>query len=181
MTFGEVLHKLGGHVLAILALIVVIAAFGAAYLTVIKPAMAEKPVIAKPALPDNAMQLAEQGEPFINPDHINFLANEIGAYRLQEGAFGFNDPVIVYELTDTGKFFSTFVEGHIPNTYEGVAPAADIKIKTDQRTAALLLSSNDVKQSVKAQLQAGNIQVELISDMKTLAAKGFLGIYEIIK
>ncbi|MBI2139331.1 hypothetical protein HYU14_00280 [Candidatus Woesearchaeota archaeon] len=181
MAFGEKIKLLHGYFLAILSIALIILVFGAAYFTIIKPRTIEKPSIPKPELPADAMSMAESGEPFITAEHMNYLANEIGAYRLDKLLISNNNPVILFNLSDTGETFYTSVEKHMPSTAKGIPESYDLTITSNQRTAALLLSSNDIPKAVNAQHKAGNIQVELVSDMKTLAAKGYLALYDAIK
>ena len=57
----------------------------------------------------------------------------------------------------------------------------DIIIKGSQDTIVNILNSNNIQTAVKEANNNNKINVELVSDMKTLATKGYLSIYDTIK
>ena len=165
--------------MAIISIILVIVAFGGAYYFVIAPNLISKPFIEKPSLIAGAPERISAGEHVINSSHINYIINEIGAYKLN-APFGTKKiPVIEFVLTDIGEKYYTYVKDHMPTTKKGDPKEEDIIIGGSQETiAAILESEPPLSEAVKQANNDGTIKVELVADMKTLAAKGYLSIYD---
>ena len=158
-----------------------IAVFGGAYYLVIAPNLISKPFIEKPSLPEDASKRIDAGESIINSSHINYLINEIGAYKLRTPFGTKKYPVMEFVLTDTHEIFYAYVNDNIPNTKKGNAKDEDIVIRGTQKTIYQIMQSSDVSQAVREAKDAGKVQVELVADMKTLATKGYLSIYDALK
>jgi len=177
----ERLHWISGNIMAIIAVILIIAAFGGAYYFVIAPSLISKPFIEKPSLPEDGLSRIKLGEQVINSSHINYVINEIGAYKLRK-KFGTKDyPIMEFVLTDVNKRYYSYVRDHIPKTKKGNAKGEDIVIKGSQETVVAILESTSILAEVKEARDDGRIQVELVSDMKTLAVKGYLSIYDTLR
>jgi hypothetical protein len=177
----EKLHWIFGNIMAIIAVILVIVIFGGAYYLVIAPNLVSKPFIEKPFLPEDALDRIRAGEHIINSSHINYLINEIGAYKLRKQFGTKNYPIMEFLLIDINERYYTFVKDNKPVTKEGNAKDEDIIIKANQEAAFNILKSENIQKAVKEANNNGKIQVELISDMKTLAAKGYLSIYDSLR
>ena len=177
----EKLHKIFGHIMAIIAVILVVAVFGGAYYFVIAPNLVSKPFIEKPSLPEDSLEKIKAGENIISAEHINYLINEIGAYKLRKPFGAKNLPIMEFVLTDIKERFYSYVKDHKPITKEGNAKNEDIIIKGNQEIVLNILNSGNIMQAVKQANNNDEIQVELISDMKTLAAKGYLSLYDTLK
>ncbi len=175
------LHKIFGHIMAIIAIILVIAVFGGAYYFVIAPNMVSKPFIEKPDLPDDALEKIRGGEQVITSGHINYLINEIGAYKLRKPFATKSLPIIEFIITDTNEKFYSYVNDNKPTTKKGNPKNEDIIIKGSQETILKILESGNTLAAVKQANDNNEIQVELVSDMKTLAAKGYLSLYDTLK
>ena len=177
----EKLHQIFGNILAILAVILVVIVFGGAYYFVISPNMVSKPFIEMPTLPGDFAERISNGESVINSSHINYLINEIGAYKLRK-KFGTKDfPIMEFVLTDINKRYYSYVNDNIPITKKGNAKNEDIIIKGSQETVLNILKSGSVLSAVKEAKDKGDIDIELVSDMKTLAAKGYLSLYDSLR
>ena len=177
----EKLHKIFGHVMATVSILLVIIVFGGAYYFIIAPNMVSKPNIPKPSLPDDALFRIRAGERVIQEEHINYLVNELDGYKLKKPFGSDNYPIIEVVLTDVGSVFYSYVVDHVPITKRGNAKNEDIVIKSEQEVVMNVLYSADIASAVKEANDNGEIQVELVSGMKTLAAKGFLSLYDKIK
>jgi len=177
----EKLHNIFGHFMAIIAVILVVVVFGGAYYFVIAPNLVSKPFIEKPSLPEDALSMIRGGMSVINSSHINYIINEIGAYKLRK-PFGTKEyPIIEFVLTDIGKMYYAYIKDNIPKTKEGNAKNEDIVIKGSQETVLGVLQSDDISGAVKEANDNGDILVELVSSMTTLASKGYLSIYDSLK
>ncbi|MBW2974298.1 hypothetical protein KY366_01140 [Candidatus Woesearchaeota archaeon] len=176
--FREKLHKVIGCILAVIAIVLVIAVFGGAYYLIIAPSMVSKPFIEKPVLSESELSSIEAGENVIGSEHINYIVNEIGAYKLKKLLGTDRYPIIESVITDSGEKFYSYVKDHMPITGEGDAKDEDIIIRGSQKTIFNILSSDNVLSAVKKAKDNGEVEVELVSDMKTLAAKGYLSIYD---
>lgn len=177
----EKLHKIFGYVMAIIAIILVVAVFGGAYYFVIAPNMVSKPFIEKPSLPSDSLEKIKAGEAVIGAEHINYLINEIGAYKLHKLFGTKNFPIIEFVITDTNEKFYSYVNDNKPITKKGNPKNEDIIIKGSQETILNILQSDNITAAVKQANNNNEIQVELVSDMKTLAAKGYLSLYDALK
>ena len=180
-SFKEKLHKGLGHVMAVIAVFLVLVVFGGAYYLVIAPNLIPKPFIPEPALPEDALERINNGEHVINESHINYIINEIGAYKLRNTWGTADYPVMEFVLTDLEKKYHSFVENHLPITKEKGAKEEDIAIKGSQEVVVEILSAENTKAAVKKAIDEGKIQVDIVKDMNILARKGYLSIYDSIK
>jgi len=179
--FGEKLHWISGHIMAVISIILVVVAFGGAYYFVIAPNMVLKPFIEKPSLPENGLSRIQSGEQIISSEHINYLINEIGAYKLRK-KFGTKDyPVMEFFLTDINVRYYSYVKDNLPVTKKGNAKNEDIIIKGSQEVVFNIFESMDISFAVKEAKDNGDIQFEIVSDTKTLAIKGYFPIYDNLK
>ena len=117
----------------------------------------------------------------IDSEHINYIINEIGAYKLRNPFFSDNYPIMQFELTDIDAVYYSYVKEHKPVTKLGNPKNEDIIIKAGQETALNILQSENIIAAVKEAKDNGEIEVELVADMKELAAKGYLSIYDALK
>lgn len=177
----EKLHKIFGRVMAIVAILLVIIVFGGAYYFVISPNLIAKPFIEKPDLPEDGLSRINDGESVINMSHINYIINEIGAYKLRK-PFGTKDYAIMeFVLTDIGVRYYSYVKDNVPVTKKGNAKNEDLVIKGSQEVVFNILQSADISFAVKEANDNGELDVELVADMKTLATKGYLSLYDALR
>jgi len=177
----EKLHGFFGYVMVGIAVVLVVVVFGGAYYFVIAPNLISKPFIEKPSLPEDALERIRAGEHIIGAEHINYIINEIGAYKLRNPFGTKKYPIMEFVLTDTGVRYYSYVKDHIPATTEGNAKNEDIVIKGSQETAFNILESENTLAAVKKAKDEGEIKTELVADMKLLATKGYISIYDNIK
>jgi len=177
----EKVHKVLGYVMAVIAIILVIVVFGGAYYFVIAPNMISKPFIENPPLPEGSLEKIKAGDEIIGSGHINYVINEIGAYKLRNPFGTKNYPIMEFVLTDTNKRFYSYVKDNKPVTKKGNAKNEDIVIKGSQEVIFNILKSDGVLEAVKEAKDNGEVDVELTADMKTLATKGYLSLYDALK
>ncbi|HZX44967.1 MAG TPA: hypothetical protein VFF28_04760 [Candidatus Nanoarchaeia archaeon] len=174
------LHYIFGHIMAIVALVIVVIVFGGAYYFIIAPNLVSKPSIEKPAFSENAIEEMSEGKQAISPEHINYLVNELDGYKLKN-TWGDKLPIIEFLFTDTNVRYYSYVKDHVPITKEGNAKGNDILIKGSQQVAYEIIESGNIPQATKQAVDSGKLSVELVSDMKTLATKGYLSIYDNVR
>ncbi len=136
------MRKFFGIIMAILAVLAIIAVFGATYFLVIEPNNINKPDIPKPLLPENAAELAEQGQSVITPTHLTYLLNEMDGYKLKAAPISKNPAVMEFYLTDTQTYFTTVVTDNIPETMAGKAVSPDVRLSGTQQTISKFLENN---------------------------------------
>jgi uncharacterized protein YneF (UPF0154 family) len=177
----ERLHKIFGYILVIIAVALVVGVFGGAYYFIIAPNMVSKPLIENPGFGDDALELIQAGNNVVTAEHLNYLANEISAYKLHTELGSDSYPIIEFVLTDTDDVFYAYVKDNVPETKKGNAKNEDIVLKAGQEIVYNILESDDIIGAVREYNSAGEIQIELVADMKTLAKKGYLSLYDTIK
>ncbi|MBU0628767.1 MAG: hypothetical protein KKC75_06260 [Nanoarchaeota archaeon] len=176
----EKLHWIWGHIMGIISLILVVAVFGGAYFFIIAPNMVSKPFMEFPFFSADALAKIKAGNEVINASHINYVINELGAYKLNKPIFTKNYPIMEFVLTDIGKMYYSYVDKHMPVTEKGNPKNPDISIRASQETVYNTLKSDDVKDFVKKSVEDGTIKFNLTADMTTLARKGYLSLYNTI-
>ena len=144
------------------------------YFTKINDIFATKPDIEKPEINIDFIE-QNPGMQVIEEEHLAYLANKLGSYKLHEGSG--EDAVIVFEMTDTGVSFALIKDGETYVT-ENIPEVIDIIIRGEQIVIARLIESRDLISALMREIEAGNIEIEIISDESTLALKGYLAIYE---
>jgi len=142
--------------------IVLIVAF---FYLFILPTLVEKPFIPKPAYEEN-----------VTTEHVNWVANELGAYKLQTSPVG-EKPEIEVNILDTYEFFTVIVEGNTPITYLGKAQNPDIRIITKSIYVGELLEADDPLEKTVVLYNEGKIKIEILKDEVTLISKGYLTLY----
>lgn len=174
-------HKITGYIMAIISILLVAVVFGGAYYFVIAPNLISKPFIEKPILPEDGLVKIQAGEQVIDSDHINYIINEVGAYKLKKPFGTKNYPIMEFVLTDINQIYYGYVNNHKPTTKKGNAKNEDIIIKGTQETIFNILKSINIQNAVKVANDKGDITIDLIADMKILAAKGYLSIYDTLR
>jgi hypothetical protein len=144
------------------------------YFTQINNVFAEKKDLEKPEVDVNLL-LETPGTQIINEEHVEYIANEIGSYKLH--SYEGESAVIVFEMTDIDKKIAVVKNGESYVT-EDIPDSIDLIVKSNQLTAAELIESEDLSESIVSLVEEGKIEVELVSDMTTLTLKGFLAVYE---
>ena len=112
----------------------------------------------------------------VEESHVKYLLNEIGAYQLHAQPMSSENPLIEV-VVDDSVFFAEVERGIIlfrsEKTYE-----PDIRIITTKQEVKSVLSSGNIKESMKNSVSGGNTQMELVSGYTELFFKGYLQIYK---
>ncbi len=143
--------------MAALSVVAVAAYF---YFSVISP-IVPKPDTVKPVF------LAGQN---ISSEHVQWIADEIGAYKLQ--------PSAQIEVVVEGKKFAVTSKDGKAVAAEGAASDPDLRITADARAFARILSANNSNAEVVSLYGQKLLSVELLKDQTTLALKGYKPIYD---
>ncbi len=146
------------------------------YFTKINNIFAIKPEIEKPELEIDFIE-QNPGVQIIEEEHLEYLANELGSYKLHSSSG--EDAVLVFEVTDVNINFAFIANGESYVTQD-IPANIDLIIKGDQITIARLINSENLVYALQSEFEEGNIEIEIISDETTLAMKGYLSIYESI-
>ena len=151
---------------ALIAVVAIVAILAGIYFFVINPIFVMKPFIAKAALGDD-----------IIADNVNWLVNELGAYKHHASPLTGEAPQMEILITDTGEKFSTTTTNNVPSATEAAASSPDIRIKVGKANFAELYNSADLLTKAIAMQKEGKVQIELLKGMDVLAAKGYQAIY----
>ena len=150
----------------IVAVLAVIASASYLYFFIISPTFVAKPFLEKPTLAENE----EIGE-----DHINWVVNELGGYKLHPSPLG-GDPVI--ELVIEGNTFTVTTSGNNVLSSLGTPSDPDIRITANREAFERILSADDAQEEIIDLFMEGAVGFEMIKDEATLALKGYKGIYD---
>jgi len=116
------------------------------------------------------------GDFVVGESHVRYLLNEIGAYQLHTQPMSSENPLIEV-VVDDSVFFAEVEKGKIifrsEKTYE-----PDLRIITTKQEVESVLSSGNIKESMKNSVSGGNTQMELVSSYTELFFKGYLQIYK---
>ncbi|MBN1645879.1 hypothetical protein JW868_02450 [Candidatus Woesearchaeota archaeon] len=177
-----------------------------AYLFVINPVFVSKPDVERPdtpALPGDVSlgagqdasgpggseessqaaqeeldEVVENFEP--EPEHVDYLLNEIDAYKLHEPPLGDEIPVMEVHITDDNTYFAVQVVDNQIETTEGRADNPDLIIHGSKLTILQLLNEENIMESIGSYAESGAVWVEPLKPESELAAKGYLAIYTAI-
>ena len=133
------------------------------------PSSQQKPAIEKP--------LVEPGAD-INESHAEYLANEIGVYKLHPSVTG-EQPEI--ELIVGGKIFAITLNNSMPLAAEGRAKSPDIRMTTDTQSIARAFTAKNMTQEIISLYKEGKIGIELLKDQATLFLKGYKDVYDALQ
>ncbi len=156
-----------------IVLVIILIAVGF-YFTKVNNIFADKKNLEKPDL-DIDFLLSNPGTQVIFEEHIDYITNELGAYKLHSHD---DEPaVIVFEMTDIDKQIALVKGDDDSYATEEIPSDYDLLIKGEQLVVAQLIESDNLSEELSSKVESGEISVELVSDMGTLSLKGFLSIY----
>jgi hypothetical protein len=139
------------------------------YLFVVAPTFIMKPSLTK-------LALASPSD--IGSGHVNWLLNEVGAYRLHSYLFLGEPPVIESVITDQNRKFTTTVRDNYPTTVEGAAINPDIRFSMNSADFMTLYAAPDALTKAQEMRKSGLIKIEILKDEFTMAVKGYKAIYD---
>ena len=156
-------------VLVFSVLMFVIAGLLYTYFFIISPTFVAKPQIEKPTL--------AEGQP-VEPKHVQWLVNELGAYKLHNPPFSGKIPEMEMLVTTDNKYFTVTVKQNFPEVSEGRATNPDIRISGSREVVAKLLAAGDIIAEAKKLSDEGKIKLDILKDMTELAAMGYKALYD---
>ncbi len=152
-----------------IGIVAVIIVFAFLYFFVVTSTFAMKPSLAKPAL-------ASPSD--IGSGQVNWLLNEVGAYKLHPFLLFGDPPVIESVITDQNRKFTTTVIDNYPTTVDGAAINPDMRFSMTGANFMTLYAAPDVVAKAQEMRNAGLIKVEVLKDEFTMAVKGYKSIYD---
>ena len=156
------------NILIIIIIILIVAFFG--YFFVFSPSFVTKPDIPK-------TPLASSDE--IGSSHVNWILNEVGAYKLHSSLYFFGEPAVIESvITDQNKVFTTTINNNVPSTVEGPAANPDIRFSMTSDNFAKLYATSDILANAQQMRKNGEITIDILKDETFLAAKGYKVIYD---
>jgi hypothetical protein len=158
-----------GKVVGLLVLAVIATVLFYAYFFIISPTFVFKPQLTKPTL--------AEGEP-VGTEHIQWLVNELGAYKLHDSPLSGDKSEIEMYVTTEKKYFSVVTENNVPKATEGRASDPDIRISGSRQVIVQLLASSDMLADTKSMANDGTIQLDILKDMAELVPKGYKALYD---
>ena len=158
-----------GKILAFSITMFILAGAIYTYFFIISPTFVVKPIIEKPSL--SAGEAVEE-------EHIQYLINELGAYKLHKAPLSDQTPVIEILVTNPNQYFTVTVEGNVPKTVPGRADDPDIRISGSSEAVVQLLSAADITAESKKLSGEGKIDIEVLKEMPELVAMGYKALYD---
>lgn len=149
------------------------------YFFVISSTFVSKPEIEKPILASvNSSQLGNSGENsyVIRAEHLIFLLNEIGAYKLHNSPNG-DIPLLKVKISDFNKeYLFSVSDGKISEKSSSANP--DLVISLKQEEMIKIYNSDNSNALLKAGVESGEIELEVLADETDLALKGYKSVYD---
>jgi len=157
--------KLGklAPVVFILALFLILS-IGYVYFFQISPTFVNKPELEKPS------------QEFLTENHVEFLLNELGAYKLHKDPFT-GEPPYIEVVVDEVSYYIT-VENNEIKIIEHCDP--DLRIYSNPEVLLQMFQSKNIEEEITKLFLEGKISIEILADEKTLALKGYKTIYDAI-
>lgn len=161
---------------AVFLILVLIA--GCFYLFVLSPSFVEKPYVEKIALNVNNASTKEE---VITKEHIRYLANEIGAYKLHDDPLSKTAPEFEFVVEDFNRTYTLKTTDNNVDARAGVASKPDLRITGKQETIILAFKAENEKEAVRNFVRSNKFKLEMLKDETTLALKGYKSIYDEIR
>jgi hypothetical protein len=139
------------------------------YFFVVSPTFVMKPNLTKIAL-------ASPSD--IGSEHVNWMLNEVGAYKLHSYLLFGEPPVIESVITDQNRKFTTTIIDNYPTTVGGAANNPDIRFSMNSAGFMTLYAAPDVLVKAQEMRRSGLIKVEILKDDFTMTMKGYKAIYD---
>ncbi|MCX6803113.1 MAG: hypothetical protein NTY48_00925 [Candidatus Diapherotrites archaeon] len=162
------MKKLRMVVLIIILIVIIIAFFG--YFFVLSPSFVAKANISKTPLISSAE---------IDNSHINWILNEVGAYKLHSNMYFSGEPAVIESvITDQNKVFTTTINNNVPSTISGPAVNPDLRFTMTAINFARLYATSDILSNAQKMRKSGEINIEILKEVSALATKGYKSIYD---
>jgi hypothetical protein len=139
------------------------------YFFVVSPTFVTKPNLTK-------LALASPSD--IGSENVNWVLNEVGAYKLHSYLLFGEPPVIESVITDQNRKFTTTIIDNYPTTVGGAANNPDIRFSMNSADFMTLYAAPDVLAKAQEMRKSGLIKVEILKDDFIMAMKGYKAIYD---
>jgi len=164
---ANTINIVGGFILVMLFVGVFI------YLFILSPAFVEKPYVEKPPLDTENMQTGA----LISGQHIKYLINEAGGYRLHDDSLTKTRPQFEFYLTDVNQTYNVVIIDNRVYVQEEKLNKPDAKVYITQETMIQLFKSENFKEELVSLVKERKITAQILADKTTLALKGYLALY----
>ncbi|MBI4014337.1 MAG: hypothetical protein HY365_00075 [Candidatus Aenigmarchaeota archaeon] len=142
---------------------------GFVYITVFSPP-GEKQELDRPRLGNNEN---------VGAQHVAWLANEIGAYKIHASPTG---EKAVFEVVVEGTAFSVTAENGVPVVSQNAAESPDLRITASRAAFGEIMNSKNLSQTLAGLYSSDGISIAVEKGEATLALKGYMAVYnEIVK
>lgn len=174
--FNNIIHPTHIGMIVILSVITILllgSLYG--YFFVVNPIFVSKPDIAKPQmiiLTNNS----SANYSAIKVEHILYLLNEIGAYKLHNSPSG-DISKIEFVISDTSKKYSFTVTDNYIVKMDNLNNF-DVRITATQNSIISVFNSNISKTEIMKNYNNGDIKFDTLAEMSTLALKGYTSLYD---
>src|SRR4030042_1758975 len=170
--FDRIIHPTHLGMIIILSVITILligSLYG--YFFVVNPIFVSKPYIAKPQLTIPLSNNSSANYSTIKVEHILYLLNEIGAYKLHNSPSG-DISKIEFVISDVDKRYSFAVTDNYVVKMNNLNNF-DVRITATQNSIISVFNSNVSKTEIMKHYNDGNIKFDTLADMSTLALKGY--------
>jgi len=115
----------------------------------------------------------------IGSGHVNWVLNEVGAYKLHSYLLFGELPVVEFVIVDQNKTFTTTVTDNYPTTVVGYTTNPDTRFSMNSADFVTLYAASDVLVKTREMIKSGLLKVDVVStDGFALAVKGYKSIYD---
>lgn len=115
-------------------------------------------------------------EVVIEEQHVSYVLNEIGAYKLHNMPLTGEKPIIEVKIED--EVFNCEISSGKIKTTKGNGDSPDLRIISTRQEIMNALNSSNIKESVKNSVVSGEIDLEIVGGYTTLFQKGYLSLYQ---
>lgn len=152
-----------------IGIVAIVIIFALLYFFVVTSAFVMKPNLTKPTLTSSSD---------IGSDNVNWMLNEVGAYKLHPYLLFGEPPVIESVITDQNRKFTTTIINNYPTTVGGAATNPDMRFSMNSVDFMTLYAASDVLAKAQEMRKAGLIKVDILKDDFTMVVKGYKAIYD---
>lgn len=147
--------------------VICILAVGYIYFFLISPTFVLKPMLEKPEFINEEVTV----------EHIEYLLNELDAYKLHSNPITKEEPIIKVVIMDTNSIYYLSVLDNEITTIKEV-DNSDLLIKGNSKIILEILKSQSFGNKLLEYYNGGEIILEIIADEKILALKGYKSLYD---
>jgi len=133
-----------------------------------------KPEIQNPI--KNMENKTQITEIVIEPEHLSYLLNEMGTYKLHNPPMSSNTPKINLRVDE--QEFKAEVENTYTKVEKGSWENPDIKIVTERSEVIEAITSTKIQEYMKTSVASGKTSIELVAGYTELFSKGYLALYQ---